>query len=313
MRMGRVILALALAGALPAAAEIPAPTDATLVVAALEPMPRPAAPDPEVRCTADGGLCIRLSSYVPDVCGAIEAAARQNGLDPNFFVRLIWKESLFDAAAVSPAGAQGIAQFMPGTAELRGLDDPFNPAAALAASAAYLADLSRGYGNLGLAAVAYNGGEARADRFVARSAGLPDETRAYVQAITGFSAEAWRDAPPATVDLALAGDGGFQAACVAQAENRALREFRTAPVLRPWGVILASNRDRDGAERQAGRVKNRFAAVLSGETLSYSRARAPGTPRRLYMAQVGRDTRGEADALCTRLRAKGGDCMVLKN
>ena len=91
MRMGRVILALALAGALPAAAEIPAPTEATLVVAALKPMPRPAAPDPEVRCTADGGLCIRLSSYVPDVCGAIEAAARQNGLDPNFFVRLIWK------------------------------------------------------------------------------------------------------------------------------------------------------------------------------------------------------------------------------
>ncbi|HVH03990.1 MAG TPA: transglycosylase SLT domain-containing protein, partial [Amaricoccus sp.] len=114
MRMGRVILALALAGALPAAAETAAPTDATLVVAALEPMPR-------------RGLCIWLSSYVPDVCGAIEAAARQNGLDPNFFVRLIWKESLFDAAAVSPAGAQGIAQFMPGTAELRGLDDPFNP------------------------------------------------------------------------------------------------------------------------------------------------------------------------------------------
>ena len=222
------------------------------MVAALAPA---SAADPAVRCTADGTICIRLASYIPDVCGAIETAARRNGLDPAFFVRLIWKESLFDAAAVSPAGALGIAQFMPGTARLRGLDDPFNPAAALQSAALYLADLSRGYGNIGLAAVAYNGGEARAERFIADEGGLPAETRAYVQAITGHSAEAWRDAPPAKVDLALGGEGSFQAACVAQAADRTLREFRSAPQLRPWAVIVASNRDRAGAERQAGRLR----------------------------------------------------------
>ncbi len=174
--------------------------------------------------------------------------------------------------------------------------------------------MSRGYGNPGLAAIAYNGGEARADRFVARDGGLPDETRAYVQAITGHSAETWRDAPPATLDLALAKAEAFQPACIAQAATRSLRTFRApaSPVL-PWGVILASNRDRDGAERQVGRLKNRHAAVLRGETVSYTRARAPGMPARLYMAEVGRPSRAEADALCARLKAAGGDCMVLKN
>jgi Transglycosylase SLT domain/SPOR domain len=312
--VGRFFLGVLLAASTSAWAESEASdSPATVVVAALE-SPLPArAPDPGVRCTADGTLCIRLGSYIPDVCGAIETTARGNALDPNFFVRLIWKESLFDAAAISPAGALGIAQFMPGTARLRGLSDPFNPATALEASARYLAELSRGYGNIGLAAVAYNGGEARAERFIAGDGGLAPETRAYVEAITGFSAETWRDKPPATVDLALGGDDGFQAACIAQAANRSLREFRSVPQLSPWGVIVASYRDRAGAERQTARLKNRFAAVLGGEPVTYSHTRAPGTPRRLYMAQVGRDSRAEADALCDRLRSAGGDCMVLRN
>ena len=138
----------------------------------------------------------RTATYIPDVCRAIETAAGANALDPNFFVRLVWKESLFDAAAISPAGAQGIAQFMPGHGRAARARDPFNPAEALQASARYLADLSRAYGNIGLAAVAYNGGEARAERFVAGAGGLPLETRAYVAAITGHTAETWRDAPP---------------------------------------------------------------------------------------------------------------------
>ena len=130
----RFILALAiLLAGLPGRAPLArAETDGALEVAALAPPPREA-PD-DRRCASDG-TCIRLASYVADVCGVIETAARRNRLDPSFFARLIWKESLFDAAAVSPAGAQGIAQFMPGTAELRGLADPFNPAEALLASA----------------------------------------------------------------------------------------------------------------------------------------------------------------------------------
>jgi hypothetical protein len=310
--MRRPFLALLLLLAGPAAAE-PA-----LRLAALDPAPRPEgaaaadASDPDRRCARDGSACIAKSSYLPDVCRTIEDAAREHGVDSGFFARLLWKESLFDAAAVSPAGAQGIAQFMPETAKLRGLEDAFNPAEALYASAAYLSELTRAYGNIGLAAVAYNGGEARAERFVAGNGGLPDETRSYVAAITGHSAESWRDAPPASVDLALEG-GDFQSACVALAANRTLREFRSEPVLQPWGVIVAMSRDGSAAERQVARLKNRHAGVLGGEAVDYSRARRPGLPGRFTYAQVGRHSRAEADALCDRLRSAGGDCMVLKN
>lgn len=243
-------------------------------------------------------------------CRMIETAAHDAALDPHFFARLIWRESLFDPTAVSPKGAQGIAQFIPDTAALRGLDDPFDPEKALAASARYLADLTRDFGNLGLAAAAYNGGEARLARYVAHDGDLPDETRAYVAAITGFSAEDWRDAPPARIDLALKGNG-FQEGCVALASRR--RGAEPAPVLKPWGAIIASNRARDEAGRQVERLRNRYPAVLAGQSVDYSRAKRLGQWRGVYMAQIGRESRDEAEALCGRLRAVGGDCLVLRN
>ena len=311
-----LVLLAAFAAALPASAlddAPPVPEPVALLSAPLGDAPRPRARSADTRCTADGRACVAQATYVADVCRVIEAAARENALDENFFARLLWKESLFDASAVSPAGAEGIAQFMPGTARMRGLSDAFNPAEALYASAAYLAELSRDYGNIGLAAAAYNAGEAGLERFLAAKSGLPAETRAYVAAITGHPVETWRDAPPAKTDLALARDGAFQAACVAQAAKRSVREFRTGPKLRPWGVVVASNRESDGAERQVSRLRNRYAAVLAGEDIAYARGRSPGTGTRMVFAQVGRDTRADADAFCARLRAAGGDCMVLKN
>lgn len=299
----------------PPPAQAAAPADADrLALAYGEPRSRPDGTAPAARhCTADGATCIAVATYLPDVCRTLERTAADSGLDANFFARLIWRESLFDAAARSPAGAEGIAQFMPGTAKLRGLDQSFNPAAALTASAQYLADLTRAYGNLGLAAAAYNGGEARVERFLAKTGGLPLETRAYVQAITGHSAEAWRDAPPASVDLALEGSGDFQSRCLALAATRGRRELDAEPPLPPWGVIIASSRSRDVAARLASRMRNRNASVLGGEAIHYGRSRRPGMARSLYFAQLGRETRREADALCARLRKAGGDCMVLRN
>src|SRR4051794_33290034 len=60
---------------------------------------------------------------VATLCGIVEASARAEGLPPDFFTKLIWRESSFRPNAVSPAGAQGVAQFMPGTATERGLLD----------------------------------------------------------------------------------------------------------------------------------------------------------------------------------------------
>jgi soluble lytic murein transglycosylase-like protein len=80
------------------------------------------------------------------ICLMIESAARANGLPVEFFARLIWQESRFDSGAVGPMTrsgrrAQGIAQFMPGTAAERQLLDPFDPVQALPKSAEFLRDL----------------------------------------------------------------------------------------------------------------------------------------------------------------------------
>ena len=108
-----------------------------------------------------------------DLCRAIEVAAEENGLPVGFFTRLIWKESRFRSDAISPKGAQGIAQFMPGTAEERGLADPFDLETALPASARYLSDLKIRFGNLGLAAAAYNAGANRISDWLDDNATLP--------------------------------------------------------------------------------------------------------------------------------------------
>lgn len=265
------------------------------------------------RCTDDANYCISLSNYVSDVCHTIERAAGENGLDPHFFARLLWKESLFEANAVSPVGAMGIAQFMPGTADLVGLDDPFNPAKAIAVSARYLKTLSDGLGNVGLAAVAYNGGENRAARFLANGGNLPWETQDYVQAITGLTAWNWRDKPESAPDLRLDKERPFLAACIDLAGQRKLREFQTPEHAWPWGVIVATHRSQSGVTSQVSRLNKVLRPILGGKRVSYLRRKVSGGSRKVYTAQIGYSSRKEAFAFCTRLRSFGGRCIVLKN
>src|SRR5262249_57830667 len=108
------------------------------------------------------------------------------------WVGVIGKESRFDPNAVSPKGAQGIAQFMPGTAADRGLDDPFEPKSAIVHSADLLADLRNEFGNFGLAAAAYNAGAERVHSWLDGKSSLPAETIGYVYFVTGRDAEEWR-------------------------------------------------------------------------------------------------------------------------
>jgi soluble lytic murein transglycosylase-like protein len=108
---------------------------------------------------------------------ALEQSAAENALPVEFFARVIWQESRFDAQAVSPKGAQGIAQFMPRTASWHGLVDPFDPIEALRHSAAYLHELLGRFGNLGLAAAAYNAGPERVSAWLTSHRALPAETR----------------------------------------------------------------------------------------------------------------------------------------
>lgn len=268
-----------------------------------------------VRCTDDGRDCIRVEHYGADVCMLIERNAAEQGLDPHFLARLLWKESRFEPSAVSPVGALGIAQFMPGTADLYRLDDPFNPAQAIHKSAWYLRYLADTFGNIGLAAVAYNGGENRAARFIAMQTNLPYETLDYVEAITGFDALRWRDNPPAVGDLKLAlqPDMEFRPACEKLVGDRQLREFITQPPVMPWGVIVASHRSQSGAAQQVARLNRTLRPILGDRRVGYVRKRMRGMQNAVFTAQVGYDNRADANAFCMQLRRLGGRCIVLRN
>ena len=126
-----------------------------------------------------------------EFCSALTAAAEASNIPVAFFARLIWQESRFKLDQISPAGAQGVAQFMPRTASEVGLDNPFDPLKALPASARFLHRLRNQFGNLGLAAAAYNAGSGRIQNWLARREALPAETQTYVRKITGSPAESW--------------------------------------------------------------------------------------------------------------------------
>jgi hypothetical protein len=155
------------------------------------PSPPPAPPKPVVHRSAR------------EVCDTLADAAQRNGLPVPFFIRLLFQESRFKPGAVSRTGAQGIAQFMPSTADAVGLDNPFDPLEAIPASARLLRDLFERFGNLGLAAAAYNAGPKRIDDWLARKSSLPKETQGYVKTITGRPPEGWKTASAGTPAVKL--------------------------------------------------------------------------------------------------------------
>jgi len=174
------------------------------------------------------------------LCRLIEDSAKARGLPVPFLTRLIWRESSFRVGVASPAGAQGVAQFMPGTALERGLLDPFDPEQAIPHAAHLLADLKRHFGNLGLAAAAYNGGAQRVTNWLAGSGDLPAETRAYVLWITASPAEEWRGGTSEEAAASEAKRAGEQ--------DEASRPARASQKAAPPGLAVAKVKD---AERKA--------------------------------------------------------------
>ena len=131
---------------------------------------------------------------------ALNDAAYRYAIDPNIAYRQIDQESRFNPNAVSPAGAQGIAQFMPDTARRFGLANPFDPIASFDAWGRYMRLMLDMFGGrYDLALASYNSGENRAEYRNAAREGrainwsvLPgrvqSETRNYVVAILGSDA-----------------------------------------------------------------------------------------------------------------------------
>ena len=128
----------------------------------------------------------------------IEAAAQKHGVDPALLKALIRQESNFNPNAVSPAGASGLTQLMPGTAAGLGVTDPTNPQQAIDGGAKYLRQqLDRFGGDERKALAAYNAGPGA----VARFGGVPPyaETQTYVQKVMGYAEQYRASAAPAPV------------------------------------------------------------------------------------------------------------------
>jgi Transglycosylase SLT domain/SPOR domain len=256
------------------------------------------------------------------LCLMIESAARAHDLPLEFFARVIWQESRFQSDAVGPLTrsghrAQGIAQFMPRTAEARGLLDPFDPVEALPKSAEFLRELRGRFGNLGLAAAAYNAGPQRVRGWMAGSRTLPAETRNYVFAVTGVSVDEWAQSGAHEPVQPPAPDCRQLMALLKRAPNPFVEKLTERVKLvtgSPWGVQLSAGFSRERALNAYASIAKRFSGVLAGRdpSLLSTKLRSRGT-RAFFQVRVGADTRASAEGLCAQIRRAGGACMVLRN
>jgi hypothetical protein len=272
-----------------------------------------------------GGAAATPPSTSEAICLLVESAAQAHGLPFEFFARLIWQESRFQPNAVGPMTrngqrAQGIAQFMPGTASERGLFDPFDPVSALPKSAEFLEELHATFGNLGLAAAAYNAGPRRVRDWLDGRGGLPAETRNYVIKVTGRSAEEW---------AADSRNGGGDKGPVPRTSCRelmALLHTEPSPFLselerrvaqggaKLWGVELSAGFSREHVLGVYAMLEKTYRDLLANRDplIIAGTLRSRGT-QTFYQVRVGADTRQGAMDLCTALHKAGAACLVLRN
>jgi len=258
------------------------------------------------------------------MCLMVESAAAAHGLPLEFFARVIWQESRFQPDAVGPVTrngqrAQGVAQFMPGTASERRLLDPFDPVQALPKSAEYLSELRAQFGNLGLAAAAYNSGPRRVQEWLAGTGGLPAETRSYVLAVTGTPAEDWAAVGRSAGTAERTPRSGCRdlMALLKQAPNpfiAGLEQRVRLGAAMAWGVQLAAGFSRERALAMYARAIKRLGEIIGDRdpSLLSSTLRSRGT-RPFYQVRIGTETRAAADDLCGRIRRAGQACLVLRN
>jgi hypothetical protein len=243
-------------------------------------------------------------------CRIVDAAARSNRIPIGLLTRLVWVESRFQVAVTSPAGAQGIAQFMPGTAAERGLLDPFDPEQAIPKAAKLLADLARQFGNIGLAAAAYNAGPNRVSDWLGGSGSLPRQTQVYVLTVTGRIAEDWAtDARQGKrADQESEGQSCNEVTAALRTEEGAA-EIPPAP----WGVQLSGNFSKAIALASFERIQQRYRALIGNlqPMVIGGILRSRGT-RRFYRIMLPASSRAQADHLCRAIMTDGGACVALR-
>ena len=159
-------------------ATAPATSKTTAATAAL-----PLVESLDVPEVAIGSPAATSATLPPRYRAAVEQLAARFDLSPALIEALVWQESRWRENAVSPVGARGLAQLMPGTARELGVN-PDDPLANLEGGARYLRQqLDRFDGDLEKALAAYNAGPGR----VEKAGGIPRirETQVYVAAVMG--------------------------------------------------------------------------------------------------------------------------------
>ena len=250
-------------------------------------------------------------STAPGLCDALGAAAVASELPVDFFTRLIWQESRFKPDAISRKGAQGIAQFMPATARSSGLENPFNPLEAIAKSGQLLRDLRREFGNLGLAAAAYNAGSGRVHDWLGGRRPLPQETRTYVRVVTGRSVEEWAAGTQTNlVEMPSIEVVPCELPASALMPPNPEASQPKPETIKPWGVEIVGGITPEKALARYHEWQPKYAAIVA--------AREPHVVIRGIIGhagaarvRVGEDTRAGAEKLCAALRAAGTYCDVL--
>jgi len=252
------------------------------------------------------------SPAAPDsLCEALANAAASHDLPADFFTRLIWQESHFKADAVSRAGAQGVAQFMPATARLRQLVNPFDPLEAIAKSAHLLGDLRREFGNLGLAAAAYNAGSGRVHDWLAGRRPLPGETRAYVRVVTGRSAEEWAGGQTNSLETRSLKTVPCNVLAAALVHPNRDASARTETI-KPWGVEVVGSATPALALARYREWRSKYATII-GDREPHVVIRGNLGDMGAARVRIGADTQADGAKLCAALRAARAYCDVMRN
>jgi hypothetical protein len=295
-----------------AAQDQPAPTDRPITDKA--PTTDKPAGEPAEKSVAAGSERPNIALTAEDICRALEQDAAEKELPVEFFARVIWQESRFNARAVSPKGALGIAQFMPQTAEFRGVVNPFDPIEALKHSASYLHDLRAQFGNLGLAAAAYNAGPGRVSAWLTSKRPLPIETRNYVTIVTGWPADQWASASPPK-DSQTTIPQGIPCTRLANLILAPKTEQPHIAVSVPrWGMQLTAGFTESEAWTLYRPIQKRYAALIGDrQPIVVAKRNINFNNLMRYNIRIADDNRASLEQLCTRLTGAGGACFVFRN
>jgi len=252
------------------------------------------------------------------ICQMVESAAAAHGLPFEFFARVIWQESRFRSDAVGPVTrsgrqAQGIAQFMPMTAAERLLRNPFDPAQALPKSAEFLRELRAQFGNLGLAAAAYNAGPGRVRDWLAGKRTLPSETQAYVRIVTGRPAEEWTKPEAILLNLNVTVPAEMPCGKVALKPPSPTKDLPDKATF-PWAVQLTGDRSEVKALAAYRMLQKKHEAILGNYQPVVIRTTLKMSAVPIWTrVRIEVSSRQAAETLCSRLRAVGENCLVQRS